>query len=83
VTIAMREDQEITTSSSSLLRQGQPYRSRQEFAGLQSGCVKMSGFMARRIWVLICIQFLAEDSLRFSVFFQWAWHVPQCKARLS
>jgi NADH dehydrogenase len=43
------------------------------FAVLQSGRVKMSGFFAWLIWGLIHIQFLAESSLRFSVFFQWVW----------
>jgi hypothetical protein len=33
----------------------------------------MSGFLAWLVWVLIHIQFLAEGSLWFSVFFQWAW----------
>jgi NADH dehydrogenase FAD-containing subunit len=43
------------------------------FAVLQSGRVKMSGFLAWLVWALIHIQFLAESSLRFSVFFQWIW----------
>ena len=43
------------------------------FAVLQSGRVKMSGFFAWLVWALIHIQFLAENSLRFSVFFQWVW----------
>jgi NADH:ubiquinone reductase (H+-translocating) len=43
------------------------------FAVLQSGRVKMSGFLAWIVWGLIHIQFLAESSLRFSVFFQWVW----------
>ncbi|HTF62865.1 MAG TPA: NAD(P)/FAD-dependent oxidoreductase [Edaphobacter sp.] len=43
------------------------------FAVLQSGRVKMSGFFAWLVWALIHIQFLAESSLRFSVFFQWVW----------
>jgi NADH dehydrogenase len=43
------------------------------FAILQSGRVKMSGFFAWLVWGLIHIQFLAESSLRFSVFFQWVW----------
>jgi NADH:ubiquinone reductase (H+-translocating) len=43
------------------------------FAVLQSGGVQLSGFMAWLIWALIHIQFLAENSLRFSVFLQWAW----------
>jgi NADH dehydrogenase len=43
------------------------------FAVLQSGCVMMSGLLAWLIWVLIYIPFLAEDSLRFSDFFQCVW----------
>jgi NADH dehydrogenase FAD-containing subunit len=43
------------------------------FAVLQSGRVKMSGFVAWLVWALIHIQFLAENSLRFSVFLQWIW----------
>jgi NADH dehydrogenase FAD-containing subunit len=43
------------------------------FAVLQSGRVKMSGFFAWLVWALIHIQFLAESSLRFSVFLQWIW----------
>jgi NADH dehydrogenase FAD-containing subunit len=43
------------------------------FAVLQSGRVKMSGFFAWLVWGLIHIQFLAESSLRFSVFLQWVW----------
>src|SRR3984885_767771 len=43
------------------------------FAILQSGRVKMSGFFAWLVWALIHIQFLAESSLRFSVFLQWVW----------
>jgi NADH dehydrogenase FAD-containing subunit len=43
------------------------------FAVLQSGPVKMSGFFAWLVWALIHIQFLAENSLRFSVLLQWVW----------
>jgi NADH dehydrogenase len=43
------------------------------FAVLQSGRVKMSGLFAWLVWALIHIQFLAESSLRFSVFLQWVW----------
>jgi NADH dehydrogenase FAD-containing subunit len=43
------------------------------FAVLQSGRVMMSGFLAWLVWALIHIQFLAESSLRFSVFSQWIW----------
>jgi NADH dehydrogenase len=43
------------------------------FAVLQSGRVMMSGIFAWLVWALIHIQFLAENSSRFSVFFQWIW----------
>jgi NADH dehydrogenase len=43
------------------------------FAVLQSGRVQLSGFMAWLVWALIHIQFLAEASLRLSVFLQWIW----------
>jgi NADH:ubiquinone reductase (H+-translocating) len=43
------------------------------FAVLQSAGVQMSGFLAWLVWGLIHIQFLAESSLRFSVFLQWVW----------
>src|SRR6201995_5673468 len=43
------------------------------FAVLQSGRVRISGFFAWLVWALIHMQFLAENSLRFSVFFQWIW----------
>jgi NADH:ubiquinone reductase (H+-translocating) len=43
------------------------------FAVLQSAGVQLSGFMAWLVWALIHIQFLAEASLRFSVFLQWMW----------
>src|SRR5271169_5868433 len=43
------------------------------FAVLQSAGIQFSGFMAWLVWSLIHIQFLAESSLRFSVFLQWVW----------
>jgi NADH dehydrogenase FAD-containing subunit len=43
------------------------------FAVLQSAGVQLSGFVAWLVWALIHIQFLAETSLRFSVFLQWVW----------
>jgi NADH dehydrogenase len=43
------------------------------FAVLQSAGVQLSGFIAWLIWAFIHIQFLAEVSLRFSVFLQWMW----------
>lgn len=43
------------------------------FAVLQSGKVHMSGFAAWLVWAAIHLQFLAQSSLRVSVFVQWAW----------
>ena len=43
------------------------------FAVLQSAGVQLSGFIAWLVWALIHIQFLADASLRFSVFLQWMW----------
>jgi NADH dehydrogenase FAD-containing subunit len=43
------------------------------FAALQSAGVQLSGFMAWLVWALIHIQFLADNSLRFTVFMQWVW----------
>ena len=43
------------------------------FAVLQSAGVELSGFVAWLVWAVIHIQFLAEPSLRFSVFLQWIW----------
>jgi NADH dehydrogenase len=43
------------------------------FAVLQSARVQLSGFVAWLVWAFIHIQFLAEASLRFSVFLQWMW----------
>ena len=39
----------------------------------QSIGVQLSGLVAWLVWALIHIQFLAESSLRFSVFMQWVW----------
>jgi NADH dehydrogenase len=43
------------------------------FAILQSGKVCLSGFLAWIVWVVIHLQFLAQSSLRVSVFMQWIW----------
>jgi NADH dehydrogenase FAD-containing subunit len=43
------------------------------FAVLQSGRIGMSGFLAWLVWALVHLQFLADNSLRFSVFLQWLW----------
>jgi NADH dehydrogenase len=43
------------------------------FAVLQSGKVRMSGFLAWLAWAGVHLQFLGQSSLRVSVFVQWAW----------
>ena len=43
------------------------------FAVLQSGKVHFGGFVAWLAWALIHLQFLAQSSLRVSVFVQWIW----------
>ena len=43
------------------------------FAVLQSGKVHMSGFPAWLAWAGVHLQFLAQSSLRVSVFVQWVW----------
>jgi NADH dehydrogenase FAD-containing subunit len=43
------------------------------FAVLQSGNVRISGFVAWLVWVVVHLQFLATSSLRLSVFMQWKW----------
>ena len=43
------------------------------FAVLESGKVHMSGFAAWLVWGAIHLQFLAQSSLRVSVFVQWVW----------
>jgi NADH dehydrogenase FAD-containing subunit len=43
------------------------------FAVLQSGKVRMSGFVAWLAWAAVHLQFLATSSLRLSVFLQWVW----------
>jgi len=43
------------------------------FAVLQTGKVKLSGFMAWLVWAAIHIQFLATTNLRLSVLVQWMW----------
>jgi NADH:quinone reductase (non-electrogenic) len=45
----------------------------QNFAILQSGKVKLGGFVAWLAWAGIHLQFLAQSSLRVSVFVQWVW----------
>jgi NADH:ubiquinone reductase (H+-translocating) len=43
------------------------------FAVLQSGKVHISGFVAWLAWAAVHLQFLAQSSLRVSVFLQWVW----------
>jgi NADH dehydrogenase FAD-containing subunit len=43
------------------------------FAVLQSGAVHITGFVAWLVWATIHLRFLAQSSLRVSVFLQWVW----------
>src|SRR6202789_571471 len=43
------------------------------FAVLQTGKVRLSGFVAWLAWAAVHLQFLAQSSLRVSVFLQWVW----------
>jgi len=43
------------------------------FAVLQSGKVQLSGFVPWLAWAAVHLQFLAQSSLRVSVFLQWVW----------
>jgi NADH:quinone reductase (non-electrogenic) len=43
------------------------------FAVLQSGKLQLSGFVAWLAWAGVHLQFLAQSSLRVSVFVQWVW----------
>jgi NADH:quinone reductase (non-electrogenic) len=43
------------------------------FAVLQSGKVKLSGFLPWLVWAAVHLQFLAQSYLRVSVLLQWAW----------
>jgi NADH dehydrogenase FAD-containing subunit len=43
------------------------------FAVLQSGRVALSGLLAWMAWAAVHLEFLAESSLRVSVFLQWVW----------
>jgi NADH dehydrogenase FAD-containing subunit len=43
------------------------------FAVLQSGRVAISGFLAWMAWAAVHLEFLAQSSLRVSVFVQWVW----------
>ena len=43
------------------------------FAVLQSGRLHVKGFLAWLAWAAVHLEFLAESSLRVSVFLQWVW----------
>ena len=43
------------------------------FAVMQSGKIQLSGFFAWFAWAAVHLQFLAQFSLRMSVFVQWVW----------
>ena len=43
------------------------------FAVLQSGRFQISGFIACMAWAGVHLEFLAQSSLRVSVFIQWVW----------
>jgi NADH dehydrogenase len=43
------------------------------FAVLQSGKIHVSGFLAWLAWAGVHLEFLAQSSLRVSVFVQWVW----------
>jgi NADH dehydrogenase FAD-containing subunit len=43
------------------------------FAVLQTGRVRISGFLAWMAWAAVHLEFLGQSSLRVSVFLQWVW----------
>jgi NADH dehydrogenase len=43
------------------------------FAVLQTGKIHLSGFSAWLVWAAVHLEFLAQSSLRVSVFVQWVW----------
>jgi NADH:ubiquinone reductase (H+-translocating) len=43
------------------------------FAVLHSGRISLSGFVAWMAWAAVHLEFLAQSSLRVSVFVQWVW----------
>jgi NADH:ubiquinone reductase (H+-translocating) len=43
------------------------------FAVLHSGPMNLSGFLAWMAWAAVHLEFLAQSSLRVSVFVQWVW----------
>ena len=43
------------------------------FAVLETGRLRLSGFLAWMAWAAVHLEFLAQSSLRVSVFAQWMW----------
>jgi len=43
------------------------------FAVLQSGRLRLGGFLAWLAWAALHLEFLAQSNLRVSVFVQWVW----------
>jgi NADH:ubiquinone reductase (H+-translocating) len=43
------------------------------FAILQTGRIRISGFLAWMAWAAVHLEFLGQSSLRISVFVQWVW----------
>jgi NADH dehydrogenase FAD-containing subunit len=43
------------------------------FSILQTGKIRMSGFLAWLAWAAVHLEFLSTSSLRMSVFVQWVW----------
>jgi NADH dehydrogenase len=43
------------------------------FAVMQSGRLRLSGFLAWLAWAAVHLEFLGQSSLRVSVFVQWVW----------
>jgi len=43
------------------------------FAVLESGGVRLSGFLMWLVWAAVHLEFLAQSNLRVSVFVQWVW----------
>ena len=74
-------EESVSNSSSSLVARAIPLADERVIVDTQNAdatfyyypCSALSGFMAWLVWAVIHIQFLAETSLKFSVFLQWAW----------
>jgi NADH:ubiquinone reductase (H+-translocating) len=43
------------------------------FAVMESGKFKLSGYLAWMAWLVVHVSFLAQFSLRLTVFRQWMW----------